>query len=150
LDLAQPVADRVVGQGIERGHEPGLSGAHDLLGDQRPRQLVGSLCPQPWITVDGRRVRLDDVLGENFAVVTVGALTPSLSAAARVLDAPVIDVADGPLAAWLRRGRTRAAVVRPDRVVLDVAGRDGSLPRITSWAPLLSTPVPPSSRRSAA
>ena len=117
---------------------------------RRPRQLVGSLCPQPWITVDGRRVRLDDVLGENFAVVTVGALTPSLSAAARVLDAPVIDVADGPLAAWLRRGRTRAAVVRPDRVVLDVAGRDGSLPRITSWAPLLSTPVPPSSRRSAA
>lgn len=117
---------------------------------RRPRQLVGSLCPQPWIAVGGQRVRLDDVLGEDFAVVTVGAPTPSLLAAARVLDAPVVDVADSPLAAWLRRGRTQAAVVRPDRVVLDVAGRDGSLPRITSWAPLLSTPVPPSSRRSAA
>ncbi|MEY9857786.1 3-(3-hydroxy-phenyl)propionate hydroxylase [Catenulispora sp. GAS73] len=116
---------------------------------RRFRQLVGHLCPQPWITVGGRRTRLDDVLGDSFAVVTVGTPTPGLLAAARALDAQVVDVAGSPVADWLRRGGARAAVLRPDRVVLDVAGRDGSLPGITDWAPLLSTPVPPPSRRSA-
>ena len=120
--------------------------------DPLARKLVGRLCPQPWITVGDRRMRLDDVLGDSFAVLTVGTPTPSLIATARALGASVIDVEgadDGTLTHWLRRGHARAVVLRPDRVVLDVAGRDGALSDNASWAPLLSTPVAPTSRRAA-
>ena len=36
-DLAQPIADRVVGERVEGGHEAGLARAADLLGDERRR-----------------------------------------------------------------------------------------------------------------
>ncbi|MGH3717181.1 MAG: hypothetical protein ACRDT4_27520, partial [Micromonosporaceae bacterium] len=91
--------------------------------------LPGTLCPQPWVNVDGVRRRLDDVLGEGFAVVSAGAPHPALASLARRLYAPVLPVRRGdPLATWLRRGHAGAALLRPDRVVLATARRRRGLP----------------------
>jgi 3-(3-hydroxy-phenyl)propionate hydroxylase len=82
------------------------------------RSPVGALVPQPAVVLDGVRTRLDDVLGEGWAVLTAGAPPPGLP------DAPgarVLRVGDGPgelssaeLARWLRG---RSVLVRPDRIV---------------------------------
>lgn len=77
------------------------------------RRLAGTLVPQPDVLVDGRMLRLDEVLGpgearlrrdgERFLVL------PG--------DGAKVDVTDpsGTLDAWL--GRASAVVVRPDRIV---------------------------------
>ncbi|MGW2290106.1 bifunctional 3-(3-hydroxy-phenyl)propionate/3-hydroxycinnamic acid hydroxylase MhpA [Streptomyces phaeochromogenes] len=87
------------------------------------RGLVGGLCPQPWVTVDGRRVRLDDLLGDSFAVLTAAPPSPSLRAVADGLGARTVQATglddDGRLSAWLRAGRADAVLLRPDRVVMD-------------------------------
>jgi 3-(3-hydroxy-phenyl)propionate hydroxylase len=96
-------------------------------------RLAGTLCPQPWIRNPTGRQRLDDVLGGSFGIVHTGELDPETASLARRLDAVLVD-ADGStdLAAWL--GGTRAAVIRPDRVVL------ATLPhRDTAWLRLLPT-----------
>ncbi|MFJ1811213.1 MULTISPECIES: bifunctional 3-(3-hydroxy-phenyl)propionate/3-hydroxycinnamic acid hydroxylase [unclassified Streptomyces] len=136
---------------------PGLStaAARDLspalsagpLVRRRPRRggrgLVGTFCPQPWVTVDGRRARLDDLLGGSFTVLTA-VPSPSLRAVADGLGARTVPVAglgdDGRLAAWLREGRADAVLLRPDRVVMDivpVGGRDFT--DTADWASLLHT-----------
>ncbi|MFD9391394.1 bifunctional 3-(3-hydroxy-phenyl)propionate/3-hydroxycinnamic acid hydroxylase [Streptomyces sp. NPDC060000] len=114
------------------------------------RGLVGGLCPQPWVNVDGRRARLDDLLGDSFAVLSAVPLTPSLKAVADGLGARVLSAADlgddGRLTDWLREGRADAVLLRPDRVVLDVVpsgGRDFT--GTAGWASLLHTtrsPIP--------
>jgi 3-(3-hydroxy-phenyl)propionate hydroxylase len=78
------------------------------------RRLSGSLVPQPEVVAQGRRCRLDDVLGGGFAelrrdgdafvVRTDGGET-------RVQDP------SGTLDRWLRGGRAQAVVLRPDRIV---------------------------------
>jgi 3-(3-hydroxy-phenyl)propionate hydroxylase len=105
---------------------------------------VGRSCPQPWVTIDGRRARPDDVLGDSFAVLTAAPLSPSLTALAHGLGARVIPVTglgdDGHLADWLREGRAEAVLLRPDRVVADVVpsgGRDFT--DTAGWASLLHT-----------
>ncbi|TRO59625.1 bifunctional 3-(3-hydroxy-phenyl)propionate/3-hydroxycinnamic acid hydroxylase [Streptomyces sp. IB201691-2A2] len=106
------------------------------------RGLVGGICPQPWVAVDGRRVRLDELLGGSFAVLTAVPLSPSLRAVAGGLGARVVPVAslgdDGHLAAWLREGRADAVLLRPDRVVMDVvpSGAD-DFTDTAGWAALL-------------
>ncbi|MFJ1973814.1 bifunctional 3-(3-hydroxy-phenyl)propionate/3-hydroxycinnamic acid hydroxylase [Streptomyces sp. NPDC087903] len=108
------------------------------------RDLAGTFCPQPWVTVDDRRARLDDVLGDSFAVVTAVQPTPSLRAVAAAIGAPIVVTDtlgdDGTLAAWLRAGRADAVLLRPDRVVLDVvpAGAD-DFTDSAAWAPMLCT-----------
>lgn len=83
--------------------------------------LGGRLCPNP--IVDGG-VRLDDVLGTGFAVVTTEPLTSAQRERVTRHGARVhVAAPGGELAAWLRHGRARAALVRPDRAVLS-AGRD--------------------------
>jgi 3-(3-hydroxy-phenyl)propionate hydroxylase len=76
------------------------------------RRLAGSLVPQPEVLVDGRRCRLDDVLGPGAA---------ELSADLRVRrdDGTEVSVEDpsGDLGRWLRRGHATSVTVRPDRVV---------------------------------
>ncbi|GAA4886181.1 bifunctional 3-(3-hydroxy-phenyl)propionate/3-hydroxycinnamic acid hydroxylase [Actinomycetospora straminea] len=89
----------------------------------RRRRLAGRLCPNGRFG-DGRR--LDEVTGGRFALVTIGPASPTVTAEARrrggvCFAAP----ADSDLHRWLRRGRARAAVVRPDGTVLH-AGRDPS------------------------
>jgi 3-(3-hydroxy-phenyl)propionate hydroxylase len=112
------------------------------------RGLVGTHCPQPWVSVAGRRARLDEVLGDSFAVLTAADPWPSLSALAHALGVRAISVADagddGTLAAWLRSGRADAVLLRPDRVVLDVVPAEGfGFTGTAAWAPLLyTTPVP--------
>jgi 3-(3-hydroxy-phenyl)propionate hydroxylase len=71
----------------------------------------------------GGRVRpLDDVLGPGFALLHTGPVDPDLLARAHRLRAHRIDLDgtldDGTLRAWLRRGRARAVLLRPDRVEL--------------------------------
>ncbi|MFF3200860.1 bifunctional 3-(3-hydroxy-phenyl)propionate/3-hydroxycinnamic acid hydroxylase [Streptomyces sp. NPDC002962] len=108
------------------------------------RGLVGGFCPQPWVAVDGRRVRLDELLGDSFALLTAIPPAPSLRAVVDGLGARTLAVAglgdDGRLAAWLRAGRADAVLLRPDRVVMDVvpAGAD-DLTGTADWASLLHT-----------
>jgi 3-(3-hydroxy-phenyl)propionate hydroxylase len=108
------------------------------------RVLAGTLCPQPWLTVDGGLVRLDDVLGGSFAVLTAVPPTARMTAVAAALGAPTIHVDDlgddGALAGWLARGRADAVLLRPDRVVMDtVPAGTGDFPDVAAWAPLLHT-----------
>jgi 3-(3-hydroxy-phenyl)propionate hydroxylase len=82
----------------------------------RPWGLEGRLCPNAPLG-DGRR--LDDAAGSSFALVTARPVPPGPAAEARrrgvlLLPAPPAS----PLGRWLRRGGTRAALVRPDRTVL--------------------------------
>ncbi|MFF7755893.1 bifunctional 3-(3-hydroxy-phenyl)propionate/3-hydroxycinnamic acid hydroxylase [Streptomyces sp. NPDC007971] len=108
------------------------------------RGLTGTFCPQPWVIVDGRRIRLDDVLADSFALLTAVPPTPQMTAVATALDAATIHVDDldddGTLTAWLARGRADAALLRPDRVVMDtVPAGTGRFPDPTAWASLLHT-----------
>ncbi|MFI6015611.1 bifunctional 3-(3-hydroxy-phenyl)propionate/3-hydroxycinnamic acid hydroxylase [Streptomyces sp. NPDC051243] len=115
------------------------------------RRLAGTHCPQPWLSVDGRRARLDELLGDSFTVLTATEPGPSLTALAHSLGIRAFSVTDlgddGTLAAWLRAGRADAVLLRPDRVVLDVVpagGRDFT--STADWAALLHStrnPVPP-------
>jgi len=88
------------------------------------RSLAGRLCPNA-VLGDGRR--FDDVAGGRFALVTAIRPPEALRAELAGRGAAVVDAAPGsPLHRWLRRGRARVAVVRPDGVVARTA-RD--LPR---------------------
>ncbi|GAA0612976.1 bifunctional 3-(3-hydroxy-phenyl)propionate/3-hydroxycinnamic acid hydroxylase [Streptomyces crystallinus] len=108
------------------------------------RSLVGTHCPQPWVALDDRRSRLDDLLGDSFTVLTTADPGPSLRALAHGLGVPAIPVTDlrddGTLAAWLRAGRADAVLLRPDRVVMDVipAGCH-DFTDTAAWASLLHT-----------
>jgi 3-(3-hydroxy-phenyl)propionate hydroxylase len=88
----------------------------------RRRGLTGTACPQPLVRHGGRVQPLDDVLGRGFVLLHTGPIDPDLLARARHLQAHRIDLDDtlddGTLRAWLRRGRARAVLLRPDRVVL--------------------------------
>ncbi|SFO36507.1 3-(3-hydroxy-phenyl)propionate hydroxylase [Actinomadura madurae] len=107
----------------------------------RPGPLVarsrwaGTLMPQPSVTVDGARRRLDDLIGPGFAIVTTRPETPVTARLAAVLHATVVRVGpdgieihppdgvpgigrESVLGGWLQRMGTSAVVVRPDRTVL--------------------------------
>ncbi|MFB6616486.1 bifunctional 3-(3-hydroxy-phenyl)propionate/3-hydroxycinnamic acid hydroxylase [Streptomyces sp. NPDC056367] len=119
--------------------------AGPLVRRRMRRSLVGSHCPQPWVVgLDGRRSRLDELLGGTFSVLTAAEPSPSLRALAHGLGVPAIPVTDlrddGTLAAWLRAGRVDAVLLRPDRVVMDVvpAGRH-DFTDTAAWASLLHT-----------
>ncbi|MDT7709132.1 MAG: 3-(3-hydroxy-phenyl)propionate hydroxylase [Pseudonocardiales bacterium] len=96
--------------------------------DRRRRgDLSGTACPQPFVRRGGRTVRLDDVLGPGFALITTGPIGPALRARSRAVCAREITVADGSegtiddgrtLRAWLRTARTTAVLLRPDRIVM--------------------------------
>jgi 3-(3-hydroxy-phenyl)propionate hydroxylase len=84
------------------------------------RQLAGTLCPNPMLA-DGRR--LDETLGNGFAVISTG--SPDAARLARLAKCgAALHIADAgsDLAAWLRRGHATAAVIRPDQTVMR-AGR---------------------------
>ncbi|MFH8773722.1 bifunctional 3-(3-hydroxy-phenyl)propionate/3-hydroxycinnamic acid hydroxylase [Streptomyces sp. NPDC017958] len=147
-----------VTEAVSRDLSPALTAGP--LVRRRPRLvgrvLAGTFCPQPWVRRDGRRVRLDDVLGDSFAVLTAVPPTPQVTAVATALGASTIHVDDlgdeGTLASWLARGRADAVLLRPDRVVMDtVPAGTGGFTDAGAWAPLLHTarrtanarPVPP-------
>jgi 3-(3-hydroxy-phenyl)propionate hydroxylase len=102
------------------GVAPGLRSSELVIKSRTPGGLAGTLCPNP---VLGEGLRLDEVVGNRFALITSSSLTDaqrnalSSRGAAVVLAAPGSDL-DG----WLRKGRASAAIVRPDRAVMQ-AGR---------------------------
>lgn len=74
------------------------------------RRLAGTLVPQPWVTVEGHRCRLDDVLGPGEAVLTADLRVRRADGS----EARVGDPA-GTLRRWL--GGAREVRIRPDRIV---------------------------------
>ncbi|MEU6201015.1 bifunctional 3-(3-hydroxy-phenyl)propionate/3-hydroxycinnamic acid hydroxylase [Streptomyces sp. NPDC047061] len=117
------------------------------------RDPVGRFCPQPWVSAEGRRARLDELLGDSFAVLTAVPLSPWLRTIADSLGARTVLVTGlgdgGSLAAWLREARADAALLRPDRITMDLVpagGRD--FDGRAEWASLLhTTRIPSSSQR---
>jgi 3-(3-hydroxy-phenyl)propionate hydroxylase len=91
-----------------------------VIKSRTPGGLAGTLCPNP---VLNEGLRLDEVVGNRFALITSSPLADaqrdqlSSRGAAVVLAAPGSDL-DG----WLRKGRASAAIIRPDRAVMQ-AGR---------------------------
>jgi 3-(3-hydroxy-phenyl)propionate hydroxylase len=84
------------------------------------RRLAGSLIPQPDVVVDGRRCRLDDVLGAGAAEITADLVVRRANGTAVRVEDPT-----GQLATWMRGAA--AVQVRPDRIVR-------SAPRRWIWA----------------
>jgi 3-(3-hydroxy-phenyl)propionate hydroxylase len=72
--------------------------------------------PQPEVLLDGRRCRLDDVLGPDWAEIVVVAPARQRIDRDDGSAAEVTDV-DGVLTRWLRSGRASRVRVRPDRIV---------------------------------
>jgi 3-(3-hydroxy-phenyl)propionate hydroxylase len=91
-------------------------------------RAVGWQIPQPWVTDgDGARVRFDDVLGGQWAIVHVGP-PPHGSQAWAELGVPTIRVSEPELIGWLRRKKVTAAVLRPDGFIYAAAGSGQPLP----------------------
>ncbi|MFI5100217.1 MAG: bifunctional 3-(3-hydroxy-phenyl)propionate/3-hydroxycinnamic acid hydroxylase, partial [Actinomycetes bacterium] len=99
-------------------------------------RTVGRPAPQPVVTVDGHRRRLDEVTGDGHAVLVVGPPDPRLVSACRDLGASLVRVVaapsagehpwytlavdkEGHLLGWMRRARAVAVLLRPDHVVQD-------------------------------
>ena len=100
---------------------PALKSSALVRKARRPRQLAGTLCPNPLLP-DGHR--LDDILGVSFALITARRPSDADEASLRHRGVAVLVAQPGSaLAAWLRRGGATAAIVRPDRTVMR-AGRD--------------------------
>ncbi len=91
---------------------------------RRTDRAVGWLIPQPWVTADGRRERLDDVLDRQWTILHIGAAPAGAAAWA---GAPIIEIGrdvddhTGALTAWLRSKNARAVVVRPDGFIYAAA-----------------------------
>ena len=98
------------------------------------RGLAGRLCPNP--VTDGHS-RFDDLFAGRFVLVTSRPLTATQRAKVEERGAAIVTAAPGDeLHHWLRRGRARAALVRPDRTVMR-PGRD--LDRLCHAVPALAT-----------
>jgi 3-(3-hydroxy-phenyl)propionate hydroxylase len=112
---------------------PRLTGS--ALVDRRrldPWNPAGRLCPQPTTLVDGEDVRLDDLLGEGWALLTDG--PADAPAGVRHVDISTLGPARAAqLRQWLRKHRTQAVLVRPDRIIA-ATGRRARTARIpATW-----------------
>ncbi|MDT7793646.1 MAG: 3-(3-hydroxy-phenyl)propionate hydroxylase [Mycobacterium sp.] len=87
---------------------------------RRPRQLAGTLCPNP-VCSGGR---LDDALGGGFALIT-DRQPNDMQRTLLAKRGAVVHIAQpgSELSGWLHRGHYSAAIVRPDRTVM-CASRD--------------------------
>ncbi|MFD2091196.1 bifunctional 3-(3-hydroxy-phenyl)propionate/3-hydroxycinnamic acid hydroxylase [Blastococcus deserti] len=74
------------------------------------RRLAGSLVPQPEVLADGKRCRLDDVLGAGCAELTVDLVVRRADGSQTRVEDP-----SGTLRRWL--GPATAVRIRPDRIV---------------------------------
>jgi 3-(3-hydroxy-phenyl)propionate hydroxylase len=112
-------------------------------------RAVGRLCPQPRIDTAHGKVRLDEVLGDGFAIVTRGgkgvatdgeagrffdAIGARIVRLGKPADGGVVDL-DGTLTAMLNRAGANVMLVRPDRVVAASSRRVD----LASWRRLLES-----------
>lgn len=87
-----------------------------VIKNSRRRQLAGRLCPNSDV---GEGKRFDEVVGPRFAGATSVPLSGQQREELGRRGAVVVAVEPHTeLARWLRRGRARAAVVRPDATVM--------------------------------
>jgi 3-(3-hydroxy-phenyl)propionate hydroxylase len=70
---------------------------------------------------EGGKIRFDEVLGRQWAVVHVGP-APDGSLAWANLGVPTIQIVEPTLVRWLRRKKAAAAVLRPDGYIYAAAG----------------------------
>jgi 3-(3-hydroxy-phenyl)propionate hydroxylase len=85
---------------------------------------IGWQIPQPWVRDgDGAKVRLDDVLGRQWAILHTGS-APAGAQAWTSLGASLINVDEPTLVRWLHRKKAAAVVLRPDGFVY-AASRPG-------------------------
>jgi 3-(3-hydroxy-phenyl)propionate hydroxylase len=75
----------------------------------------------------GARVRLDDTLGAQWAILYIGA-PPSGTQAWTELGVPTVQVSEPELIGWLQRRKATAAVLRPDGFIYAAAGSNQPLP----------------------
>ncbi|HUO39442.1 MAG TPA: bifunctional 3-(3-hydroxy-phenyl)propionate/3-hydroxycinnamic acid hydroxylase [Mycobacterium sp.] len=95
---------------------PPLSESALVIKSHRPKQLAGTLCPNP-IVADGSR--FDDAVGNRFAVVTFSPLTDSQRDEVNRRGAvAIVAAAGGELDRWLHAAGDCGAIVRPDRTVM--------------------------------
>ncbi len=112
---------------------------------RRPRQLAGSLCPNPLLP-NGRH--LDAELGTGFALITTAPIATSDRDLLAACGATVHTAdAGSELAHWLRRGHAAAAIIRPDRAVMAVDRNIRELREAMPVFPDTRYPKPTSSRR---
>ena len=116
-DLRLPGTRASAAEGIT----PGLRRSALVIKSRAGGGLAGSMCPNP-VLGDGKR--FDEVVGNRFALITSASLNPGVGDDVVRRGAVIIQAAPGSeLDSWLRKGRASAAIVRPDRVVMQ-AGRD--------------------------
>lgn len=92
----------------------------------------GTLFPQPWLARGGDRVRMDEMVGTGWRLVTDGtlALPPAdeLPPGCKVLQLGTeCTETEGVVAAWFARHQCNAALVRPDHYVYGVAADEQQL-----------------------
>jgi 3-(3-hydroxy-phenyl)propionate hydroxylase len=86
---------------------------------------AGWQIPQPWVTdANGAKVRLDDVIGGQWAILHIGE-RPS---GADAWGVRTIQVVEPTLVRWLRRKKIAAAVLRPDGFIYAAAESGQPLP----------------------
>jgi 3-(3-hydroxy-phenyl)propionate hydroxylase len=96
-----------------------------IIKSWRLGELAGSICPNP-VLRDG--VRLDTVLSNGFGLITTTPLDPVQSEELRLRGTTVITAQSGTeLAQWLGRGRAAAAIIRPDRAVMQTGRHPAAL-----------------------
>jgi len=97
---------------------------------------IGWQIPQPWVFDDtGATVRLDDVIGGQWAILHTGP-PPVGTDAWTDLGAKTIPVADPTLGRWLRRKKASAVVVRPDGFIYAASQSGQPLPAPPAIAPI--------------
>ena len=109
------------------GWRPGLHRSALVIKSRIPGQLAGTLCPNP---VLGDGLRFDEVVGNRFALISSSPLSDAQRNELSSRGAAVVPAAPGSeFDRWLRSGRANAALVRPDRAVMQ-AGRNIQDPRL--------------------
>jgi 3-(3-hydroxy-phenyl)propionate hydroxylase len=95
---------------------PRLTGSALLDRRLSRRDPAGRLCPQPAITAGPDEARLDALLGDGWALLTDG--PADAPAGVRHVDISALGPAGAAqLRQWLRKHRTQAVLVRPDRII---------------------------------
>lgn len=101
------------------GVTPGLRSSDLVIKSRRRGGLAGTLCPNPVLS-DG--VSFDEMVGNRFALVTSVPLTDAQRGELDSRGTVVVAASAGSeLDRWLREGRATAAIVRPDRTVMQAS-----------------------------